>query len=291
VASGDLIAVTGATGGVGGRLARRLADQGRTQRLVVRDPARAPELPGAEVVRAEGYHDAEGMTAALAGARTLFLVSAHEDPDRVALHTTAVDAAVAAGVERIVYTSFLGASPTCTFTFGRDHWATEEHIRRTPLAWTFLRDSMYVDFVPGTVGADGVIRGPAGAGRCASVARDDVADVALAAVTDDAHAGRAYELTGPEALTMAELAEVLAELSGRPVRFEDETLEQAYASRAGLGAAPFEVEGWVTSYLAIARGELDVVSDAVQRVAGHPPQDLRAFAAAHPEALAALRNL
>ncbi len=119
----SVIAVTGSTGVVGGAVARGLAAAGQPIRLVVRDAARAPQLPGAEIATAT-YGDA-AMQAALVGVQTLFLVSASEDANRVALHTATVDAAVAAGVERIVYLSFYGAAPDSTFTFGRDHWHTE----------------------------------------------------------------------------------------------------------------------------------------------------------------------
>lgn len=101
----NLFGVTGATGELGGRVAARLAERGVAQRLVVRDPSRAPELPDAEVVRASSYGDGEEMRRALEGVRTLFLVSGEEARDRVKQHFTAVDAAVAAGVERIVQTS------------------------------------------------------------------------------------------------------------------------------------------------------------------------------------------
>ncbi len=273
------IAVTGATGAIGGRIARRLAGAGVEQRLVVRDPARAPELAGATVAVAS-YGDREALRKAFGGARTLLLVSAKEDADRVGLHTATVDAAVEAGVERIVYTSFLGASPGCTFTFGRDHWHTEQHIRATGAAFTFLRDSIYLDYIPYFAGEDGVIRGPAGDGRVAAVARDDVADAATAVLLGDGHDGRTYDLTGPAAFTMAEAADVLSKALDRPVRYEAETLEQAYASRASYGAPQWEVDGWVTSYGAIAAGELDVVTDHVEQLTGHPPMSLAEYLAA-----------
>ena len=152
------LAITGASGGIGGRVARRLADRGVAQRLVVRDPARAPELPGAEVAQAS-YGDGEAVRRALDGADTLLLVSGSEAFDRVRLHTATVDAAVAAGVRRIVYTSFLNCTPDATFTFARDHWHTEEHIRQAGVRHTFLRDSLYLDYIPLFAGRDGVIRG------------------------------------------------------------------------------------------------------------------------------------
>src|SRR5918997_1702820 len=137
-----VVAVTGAAGRLGSRLAFRLAAEGAKQRLVTRNPARAPRLygdrplPESYVVPIEGYHDAEGMRRAFDGVRTVFLVSAHEAANRVEQHFTAIDAAVAAGVERLVYVSFVGAAPDAVFTFARDHWHTEEHLRYTGLRWT-----------------------------------------------------------------------------------------------------------------------------------------------------------
>jgi NAD(P)H dehydrogenase (quinone) len=285
-----VIGVAGATGGLGGRIAARLADRGVEPRLIVRDPARAPSLPGAEVVRGGDYADGEAMRLALDGVEVLFLPSAAEHPDRVSLHRTAVDAAAAAGVGRLVYTSFLAAAPQCTFTFGRDHFHTEDHIRAAGVGFTFLRDSIYLEYLPLFAGADGVIRGPAGAGRVAAVARDDIADVAVAALLGPQHEGRAYEVTGREAITAAEAAEILTRHTGREVRYVEETLEEARASRAPSGAPDWEIEGWVTSYAAIAAGELDAVTDTVARVAGHEPMTLAELLEAQPESWAHLRG-
>jgi NAD(P)H dehydrogenase (quinone) len=276
--------VTGVTGGLGGRVARRLAERGVRQRVVARDPGRVPELPGAEVA-VGSYDDREGLRRAFEGAHTLFMVSASEDPDRMRLHGNVVGAATDAGVGRVVYTSFDGAGPACTFTFGRDHWHTEQRIQASGLRHTFLRDNLYIDFLPLMVGGDGVIRGPAGDGRVAAVARDDIAEVAVAVLLDDSggHDGRAYDLTGPEALTMAEAAEELSRAAGRTVTYHAETLEEAYASRAHYGAPDWEVAGWVTTYVAIANGDLGTVSGDVAAVAGHPPIGLREFLRRNPD--------
>jgi len=278
------IGITGATGGIGGRVARQLADQGVEQRLLVRDRSRAPELAGAEIVEFGGYADGEGMSRVLEGVETLLLVSAGESSERVEEHASAIDAAVAAGVRRIVYTSFLAAAPDATFTFGRDHFHAEEHIKSTGLAWTFLRDSIYLDYIPLFAGEDGVIRGPAGAGRIAPVARDDVGEAAAAVLMSGGeHDGQAYPVTGPEAFTLAEAAQTLSRVAGREVRYEEETLEEARESRAPSGAPDWEIEGWVTSYAQIATGEMDVVSDTVERLAGHPPMTLEEFLPRHPD--------
>ncbi|MDX6687948.1 MAG: hypothetical protein QOF86_4076 [Baekduia sp.] len=287
-----LVAVTGATGGVGGRVARRLSDRGVAQRLVVRDLARAPAVVGADIeeMGPAGYRDQVALSEVLRGAATLFLVSGRESDRRVVEHAHAVRAAVDAGVERIVYTSFLGAAPDATFTFARDHHATEQLIRESGLAYTFLRDSQYLDYVPLLPGSDGVIRGPAGDGRIAWVSRDDVADVAaeVLAAGGGEHDGQTYDLTGPEAHTLTWAAEQLSVATGREVTFEDESMQEAYASRAAFDARDFEVDGWVTSYAAVATGEMDVVGDAVPRVAGHPAQDLPGWLAANPKAWAHL---
>jgi uncharacterized protein YbjT (DUF2867 family) len=189
----------------------------------------------------------------------VFLVSASETPDRVAQHTAAIDAAVAAGVERLVYVSFVGAAPDAVFTFARDHWHTEEYLKRSGLRWTILRDNLYHHALTTFVGPDGVIRGPAGEGRVASVSHDDVADVATAVLLDEKparHVGATYEVTGPKALTLHEVAEILSEAAGRTIVYEPETVEEAYASRAHLEAPDYAVEGWVSSYEAIAAGVL-----------------------------------
>jgi NAD(P)H dehydrogenase (quinone) len=277
------LAITGSTGEVGSRVAARLSALGIPQRLVVRDVERAPGLPGCTPVAASDYGAAEEMRDALAGVRTLFLVSGREHHDRLRQHVTAVDAAVAAGVERIVYLSFLNAASDATFTLARQHFATEEHIRSSGARFTFLRSSLYADFVPYFAGPEGVIRGPAGHGRVGWVSRDDIADVAVAALQSDTHDGETVDMTGPEALGLRETAEILSDVEGRPVTYVEETMEEAWASRRPSGAPDWEIEGWVSSYAAVAAGELDLVSEGVERLAGHPPQPLKPFLRTHPD--------
>lgn len=272
-----VIAVTGSTGAVGGRVARDLAARGIPQRLLVRDAARAPELEGAEV-HVAGYSDADGVASALAGVETLFMVSASESADRVEHHRTFVDAAARAGVRSIVYTSFLAAAPDAVFTLGRDHAATEELIRDSGMSWTFLRDNFYMDMMELFAGDDGVIRGPAGTGRCSLVSRSDVAATAVAVLRDPAaHADTAYDLTGPEALTLDEVAQKISAVRGHPARFHDETVDEAYASRAVFGAPRWQVDAWVSTYTAIAGGDLAGVSGDVEKVTGRPAQTFDEF--------------
>jgi NAD(P)H dehydrogenase (quinone) len=286
------LAITGTTGGIGGRVARRLAERGVAQRLVVRDPSRAPALPNTTVAPAD-YGDGEAMRAALAGVHTLLLVSATETEDRIARHLSAVDAAAAAGVSRIVYTSFLGAAPDATFTLARHHWRTEEQIRSSGVAYTFLRDSLYQDVWPYFVGADLMLRAPAGSGRCGIVARDDIADAAIEVLLDlsGAHDGRTYDLTGPRSLSLAEIATIISDITGRVVDYHAETVEEAYASRAGYGAPDWMVDGWVSTYTAIAAGELDVVTGDVEALTGHPATSFEDFLRGEQAAIEHVRGL
>jgi NAD(P)H dehydrogenase (quinone) len=285
-----VIAVTGATGALGRRVVERLAGREDVAlRLVVRETARAPRVPGAEVAAVPGgYADGPGLTAALAGVHTLYLVSAAEAEDRLQQHRTAVAAAAAAGVQRVVYTSFLGAAPDAVFTLARQHAATEEALAATGVRTTVLRHAMYADFVPFfAVLEDGraVIAAPADDGRASFVSRDDLADVAAAVLLDDSPAldGAVLDVTGPEALSLDDAAAVLAEVTGRPATYRRQTVEEAWATRRPSGHPDWEVEGWVTSYRAIAAGELSRVTDVVPTLTGHPARTVAEHLHAHPE--------
>ena len=122
------------------------------------------------------------MRAALSGVQTLFLVSGFGQA-RLEQHYSAIDAALAAGVERIVYTSFLAAAPLATFTHAREHYLTEQHIRESGCRYTFLRPTFYLDRAPRWFTNEGIVQGPAGNGTITWVSRDDLADVAVAVLT------------------------------------------------------------------------------------------------------------
>ncbi|HEU4667400.1 MAG TPA: SDR family oxidoreductase [Arthrobacter sp.] len=271
------LAVTGSTGGLGGMVARQLAAAGSAQRLLVRDAARAPQLDGATPAVCS-YEDSATTRQALDGVKVLFMVSAAETEDRVQQHRGFVDAAAAAGVEHVVYTSFYGAAPDATFTLARDHYATEEHIRASGLEFTFLRNNFYLDFLPLLAGEDGVIRGPSGSGVFSGVAREDIARCAVAVLRDPAiHKGTTYNLTGPEELTLAQAAGILTQGTGRSISYQPETVEEAYASRASYGAPPWQVDAWVSTYTAMAAGEMAGISPDVHGLTGRDPISLAEF--------------
>ena len=141
--------------------------------------------------------------------------------------------------------------------------------------------------MPFFAGPERVIRGPAGEGRFAPVARDDLADAAVAVLlAGGAHDERTYELTGPELLILDDVAARLSAYTGHTFAYRPETIDEAWASRRPTGAPDWEIEGWISSYLAIADGSLAVLTDAVEQLTGYPPQTLEECLRAHPELLA-----
>lgn len=276
------IAVTGSTGAVGGRVALELADRGVAQRLLVRNPAKAPQLPNT-VVHQFSYSDQAAATAALQRVSVLFMVSASESAGRLDEHRAFVDAVAQAGVRHIVYTSFAAAAPDAIFTLARDHHVTEEYIKASGMSWTFLRDGFYIDFMEALVGEDGVIRGPAGNGRASFVARTDVARTAAAILlAPSQHAGKTYDLTGPEALTLNEVAATISQVRGRSATFHNETVDEAYRSRAAYGAPDWQVDAWVSTYTAIASNVMAEISGDVEAITGEPPISLETYLRQNP---------
>jgi NAD(P)H dehydrogenase (quinone) len=282
------IAVTGTTGKVGSRVARRLAERGAEQLLVGRDPGRMPSLTGAERRGPAAYAERDGMAAALTGADTLFLVSASLSGRRLEEHASAVDAALSAGVTRVVYLSLMGAAPDATYVNARDHGETEAHLRGLGIRWTIIRPGFYASMLPGLADADGEIRAPAGDGRVSAVTHEDIADACVGVLLDETgqYDGQVLEVTGPEALSLDDVARRLARWTGRPHSYVRENLDEGLDWRRRLDdATEDQVQAWLSWHLAIARGEVDAVTDVVERVAGHPARPVEdAWGSEEPQA-------
>ena len=274
-----VIAITGSTGHIGHAVADQLADLSPT--LVVRDAAKAPRIEGSPVMVTD-YTEASNSVRALEGVDVLFMVSAAESKFRRVQHRTFIEAAAAAGVSHIVYTSFFGADHDAVFTLGRDHADTEATIRASGMQFTLLRDNFYSDLIPYFADDSGVIRGPAGDGRVAAVARADVADVAAVILRNPAdHAGITYELTGPEALTLDDVAARAGVVIGRTLSYAPETVAGAYASRAHYGVEKWQLDAWVSTYTAIADGATERVTDHVERISGHRARTIEEALSSH----------
>jgi NAD(P)H dehydrogenase (quinone) len=274
------LAVTGATGHLGRLAVTSLLDRGVPASdvvAVVRDAGRAADLADRGVqVRVADYGDRAALDTALAGVDRLLFVSGSEAGRREAQHRTVVEAAQAAGVRRIVYTSIANADTNST-PLAVEHRFTEQLLAGSGIDTVLLRNSWYVENYTAQLEryrAAGAIVGAAGEGRVAAAPRSDYAEAAAAALLADVPASATYELGGP-AFTMAELAAVLGDVTGTDLAYRD---LPAAEFRAGLLAAGLD-EGtadFVTALeLATAAGELEVAPTDLEHLLGRPATDLR----------------
>ncbi|NYH77629.1 uncharacterized protein YbjT (DUF2867 family) [Actinopolyspora biskrensis] len=272
------VAVTGATGALGSRIAAELAERGAPQLLVARDPSRLPELVGAEPRGPAHYDDKAAMRQALRGASTLVLISSHPTGKRLEEHATAVEAGREAGINRVLYVSLIGADVIATYRNARDHWLTEQFLTGSGLRHTVFRSGLYASTPAALADDELVVRGPGGSGRAAFVTHEDIAAAITAAALDEdntEHDGAVLDVTGPEALTLEEMVSRIAESTGKPYRYEDESLEEAFERRWRLGVSGAQIEAWISWFQAIARDEISAVTDVVPRLTGSPATPVR----------------
>lgn len=272
--SGSTIAVTGATGALGSRVAAVLAGHGAQLLLLGRHLGQLPELPGAERRGSAVYDDEPAMQAALEGAETLVLVSSRPTGRRLEEHAAAVEAGRTVGVHRVIYVSLVGAAATATYRNARDHWLTEQFLAGTGLRYTIVRSGIYASTLTRLADDDLVIRGPGGSGRAGFATHHDIAAV-IAALAEDPGTdqdGAVLQVTGPESLTLSETTARLAATTGRPFRYQDESLEEAFAWRWQQGMSGTQIESWISWYRAIATGELDFITGDVERITGSAAQ-------------------
>jgi uncharacterized protein YbjT (DUF2867 family) len=214
------------------------------------------------------------MRKALEGASTLILVSGYRTGRRLEEHATAVEAAMAVGVDRVLYVSLVGASPVATYLNARDQWETEQFLAGAGVRHTVLRAGFYTSTPAALADEEFVVSGPASTGRAAFVTHEDITDVITAVALDEGprseHDGAILEITGPEALTLDEAVTRIAAATGRPYRFETETLEEAFARRWQRGITGEQIETWISWFQAIEKGEISMVTDVVPRLTGSP---------------------
>ncbi len=271
-----MIAVTGATGHLGRLVLENLLERGMEPARIaalVRSPEKAEGLAALGVqVRRGDYSQPETLGPALQGVERLLLVSSSEVGRRAEQHRNVVGAARAAGVKLLAYTSILKAD-TSAMQLAAEHRATEEAIRASGLPFVFLRNGWYLENYTGNLASaleHGALLGSAGEGRVSAATRADFAAAAAAVLTGPGHENRAYELGGDQAFTLAELAGIVAEVSGRPVEYRD-LPEEAYAGvLAGFGVPEAFARVLADSDRGIARGELFTDSGDLARLIGRP---------------------
>jgi NAD(P)H dehydrogenase (quinone) len=275
-----MITVTGASGHLGRLAIEALLERGvpaSDLAAVVRTTGKAADTAARGVqVRHGDYARPETLTGALAGTGTLVLVSSSEVGHRVPQHRNVIDAAVTAGVTRIVYTSILNADTTGA-ALAAEHKATEQAIRASGLTYTFLRNGWYIENYTGNLASAfqiGAIFGAAGQGRIAGATRADYAAAIASVAADAGHENAIYELAGDKPFTMAELAAEISARSGKQIAYTNLPAEE-YAQILLQAGLPEPLTAILAdSDIAVARGDLTSASTDLRDLIGRPTTSL-----------------
>lgn len=272
-----MIATTGAHGQLGGRIVQELSRRGSPFRAISRREGN-PAIRHASFMRAD-FDDRPSLEHAFEGVTRLLIVST-PDPNslRIERQLRAIDAARFAGVEHVIYLSFLASDPAGPFPFAESHHATERALRDSGLAWTILRPSLYLDslsMIAEEIRADGVFRVPAGEGRASFLSRDDVAAAAATVLAGPGRTGEVLPLTGTEAVSYGDVARLLSELTGRSIAYVDEAPEQ-YRSRIAGSMPPPMADAFVAIWRTIREGWLAPIHDGMASL-GHVPMGVAAW--------------
>ena len=298
------IVITGASGQYGRMATDKLIALGRAADLILitRTPDKLADrkAQGCDV-RYGDFDKPDTLAAAIAGADKMLLISGTRVGARVIQHKAAIDAAVAAGVSHIAYTSFVNVAETNPAIVAIDHRETEELIKASGLAWTLLRDAHYADSMilnagPGFIASGTWLTSTAG-GREAMVWREDCVDSAVAVLTTPGHENRAYHITGPNRETFAEVVEMMNRHLGCSISLVETDDDGMYAMFDALGVPrepvddqtvaglPWNSDDMVSFERAIREGALDVCSDDVERLTGHKPRSVEEIILANADFL------
>jgi len=279
-----MILVTGSTGLIGGEVLQRLSQARVPARALTRDLKKARQMPGITWVAGD-LSRPETLSASFEGVQTLFLLT-HYLEDMVELQHNAIAAARAAGVKHVVKVSAFAASGHSKAPIGRWHHRVEKEVEESGLAWTFLRPHHFMQNLLAQaqyVIGDGAIYSPSGDGKIPYVDGRDVGAVAAVILAHpESHRGKTYVLTGSEAISYRQAAQIISDVIGKPVRFVDESPEQAQARRVREGVPPAVIE----SVLAIgayqrAGGKTVTITSTIADLTGRPALTVAEFVREH----------
>ncbi|MDT0510258.1 NAD(P)H-binding protein [Novosphingobium sp. MMS21-SN21R] len=291
------IVISGASGDLGGRVTKALLNEqpDRELTLVTRSPAKLEHLASPTVaVKFGDYQDRASLDAAYAGGDTLLLISGLNLGRRVEEHRNAIEAAKAAGIRHIVYTSVLGVHPNNPALSAKDHYATEQDLRASGLGVVILRNSLYAEIVTNYVIHAALPFGEfnmaAGNGKLSPVSKLDVVRCTAQCLSNaEKHAGAVYEVTGPERFTLHEIAAMAADVHGQPMKYLPVTPDERLAFFDSIGYPrtydpdmPMSADGhmWASDELvsadcALAQGYQAMLTDHARMIMGQEPESLR----------------
>jgi len=278
------ILVTGATGTIGREVIRHLLKKNAGVRAGVRDAGKAKTQFGGSVELTNfDFEDPASYPVALRDIEKLFILPPLI-PNQVEVTTPLVDAAKSAGVRHIVKLSAVGADPAASFTLGRWHGQTDEYVRRSGLGFTLLRPNSFMqNFINYFPPRDGMIYLPWGDGKASFVDTRDVGAVAAEVLTGQGHEGVTYDLTGPEALGVADVASTVSTVSGKEIRYVDVPETAARDAMLQAHIPQWQVDALLELHAINKQSLWDAVSSDVEKVTGKPATSFTQFARDHAE--------
>jgi uncharacterized protein YbjT (DUF2867 family) len=281
-----MLLVTGATGTTGTEVLRALKARGVAARGLVRDETKAHHLRdlGLEPVTGD-LGDPRTLGPALDGVERAYLVSP-AGPMQSEFEQAFLESAQAAGVKHIVKLSMIGASPEAPLRFARTHGKVEQVLKESGMAWTLLRPTGFMQNTLswGSRVLEGTFYSPVPDAAFSIVDARDVAEVAAVALTDEGHEGKAYGLSGPEAVSYREQARRVFAAAGREIEVQEVPVEAVKREMVRAGVPPWNAEGLCELFEVYASGGATMVTSGVQDALGRPPRDLDTFAKDHAEA-------
>lgn len=276
------ILITGATGNIGTQLTKQLAARKVPFRVMVRsikDAETFSEMEGAEAIIGD-FNDVETIAAALQGIERAFLLT-NSSEQAEAQQKAFVDEAARAEVKQIVKLSQWAADENSPVRFLRYHAAVEDKIKNSGIAYTFLRPNLFMQGLLGfrdSIAGQGKFFAAIGDAKISVVDVRDIAAVAGAALTEDGHTGKIYNLTGPEALTHQAIAEKLSHALDCPIQFVDVPPEAMRESLRKVGFPVWQLNGLIEDYAHYARGEAASVESGIEDATGKQPHSFAEFA-------------
>lgn len=276
-----MILVIGATGTIGREVVKGLKAKGEQVRAMIRDPEQVTAARESDVEYVAGdLEKPETVTAALQGVEKAFLLSP-ENPTMPELHANFAAAAKDAGVHHLVRLSILPANPDAPLPLAKWHGEADRAVMDSGVPYTILRPAYFMQNSFGgaaTVASNGTLYSAMGEGKIGHIDTRDIADVAVAVLTSEGHEGQSYILTGPEALSMAEVAARLSTALGKTIEYVDLPPDEAKARLIATGMPDSNAEVWVKLAGMISMGIAAMVTPAVKDVLGREPRSIDQFA-------------